>query len=378
MQCRNGKVTQGWESHGLALEPWDMKSLQHGDWECGRNSSAIYLSLETSLWRTDQKSFLKQRRDQWMKWFWRLFFCRCPSSHFLVNICTWTTHWVSNARCLKENCLPLPIGSSSGLHFCPCYSNPGQVLSQSLAHALLFLPNSSSPDNILLILSQWSFVCVLLRGFVLGSGITMPSTLVCCSQDGFACCWCTEEGRPVAKVVWKCFTEGSRGALWGAFIGWRRQGHRHKGLCLPLVFCQPTPSSPTRLSFSSRSSLKTLGLHLKLSAISTTSVSPAFSPTAFFYDYLALSQSCCGILMGMPSLSCYWHCTHHPSRNGTCHLCVPHHHHTFIRCSRVFPPQSTLRFQYFLCFCFPSISNSLGVNQTPSSFWMHFSEDPVR
>lgn len=210
MQCRNGKVTQGWESHGLALEPWDMESLQHGDWECGRNSSAIYLSLETSLWRTDQKSFLKQRRDQWMRWFWRLFFCRCPSSHFLVNICTWTTHWVSNARCLKENCLPLPIGSSSGLHFCPCYSNPGQVLSQSLSHALLFLPNSSSPDNILMILFQWSFVCVLLRGFVLGSGITMPSTLVCCSQDGFACCWCTEEGRPVAKVVWKCFTEGSR------------------------------------------------------------------------------------------------------------------------------------------------------------------------
>lgn len=47
-----------------------------------------------------------------------------------------------------------------------------------------------------------------------------------------------------------------------------------------------------------------------------------------------------------------------------------------ISCCRVCPLQRTFRFQCFDLVPLPLISNSFGVNQTPSSFWMHFSEDP--
>lgn len=105
-QCLKVKVTQGWGTWGLKGESLDAESLQHGDWKCGRNSPALYLSLDTYSWRTEQKSFLKERRGQWMRLFYRLFFCSYWSSHFLVSIRTWTSSWVSNPRCLKETLAP--------------------------------------------------------------------------------------------------------------------------------------------------------------------------------------------------------------------------------------------------------------------------------
>lgn len=102
MQCLNGLVTRGWETRGPEGESLDVKCPQHGDWECGRNSPAIYLFLETFSWRTEQKSFLKERRGQRIRLFWRLFICIYQSSYFLVNICSWTSYWISNPAYLKE------------------------------------------------------------------------------------------------------------------------------------------------------------------------------------------------------------------------------------------------------------------------------------
>lgn len=81
--------------------------------------------------------------------------------------------------------------------------------------------------------------------------------------------------------------------------------------------------------------------------------------------------------MGISSHFCYWHLPH-PSRNYTHYLSAPCPYHTSISCCRVCPLQRTFRFQCFDFVPLPLISNSLGVNQTPSSFWMHFSEGPIK
>lgn len=101
MQWLKVKVTQGRGPWGLEGEPLDVESVQHGDWKCGRNSPAIYLSLDIYSWGTEQKSFLKERRGQWTRLSGKLFFRPYRSSHFLVNIYTWTSYRVSNPRCLK-------------------------------------------------------------------------------------------------------------------------------------------------------------------------------------------------------------------------------------------------------------------------------------
>ena len=143
-QCWNGKVTRAWEGRGCPGQPWHMESLQHGGWECGRNSPAIYLCLEMFSWRTEQNSVLQERTGQWMWLFWRLFFCKYPSPHLWMNICTWKAYWVSNPRAGRITSSLLP------LVFFWTFSSLSV-----LAYPLLFLPISSM-DNILMISFQGS------------------------------------------------------------------------------------------------------------------------------------------------------------------------------------------------------------------------------